>query len=68
MIEIAAIVCLAGSPDKCRDVVLTFEAANITPFSCMMFGQAELAKWTETHVNWRVSRFTCRPAGQVAKL
>jgi hypothetical protein len=33
-----------------------------------MYGQSELAQWTVDHPNWRVSRFSCRPAGQVAKL
>jgi hypothetical protein len=68
MIEIAAAVCLISSTDRCRDIVLTFEADNVTPAACMMLGQTELAKWTVGHPNWRVSRFTCRQAGTFAKL
>lgn len=68
MIEIAAAVCLITSPERCRDITLTFDADSVTPFTCMMNGQLGLAQWTETHPNWRIVRFTCRPAGQVAKL
>jgi hypothetical protein len=68
MIEVVAAACLLASPEHCRDVTLTFEAQAITPMSCMMNGQTELAKWTNEHPGWRIARFTCRPAGQVAKL
>lgn len=68
MIEIAAAVCLLAAPERCRDVTLTFDTETITPFTCMMYGQSELAQWTQAHPNWRIARFTCRPAGQIAKL
>jgi hypothetical protein len=68
MIEIAAAVCLISAPVRCRDISLTFEEAAITPYSCMMYGQGELAKWTEEHPNWRIAKWSCRPAGQIAKL
>ena len=68
MIEIAAAVCMLSEPGRCKDVVLNFEAEAVTAFSCMMYGQSELAKWTGDHPSWKISRWTCRPAGQVAKL
>ena len=68
MIEIAAVVCLMSDTSRCKDVALTFEDAQVTSFACMMYGQSELAKWTGEHPNWRVARWACRPAGQVAKL
>lgn len=68
MIEIAAAVCMVGSAQHCRDIVLSFQADNVTPASCMMYGQSELAKWTEGHPNWRIAHFTCRPAGKFANL
>lgn len=68
MIEIAASVCLWNEPGHCRDIALTFEAETITPYSCIFYGQGELAKWAEEHPGWRVAKFTCRPAGQTAKL
>ena len=68
MIEIAAAVCLITAPERCRDVTLNFEDGSITPFACMTYGQTELAKWTNDHPAWKIARWTCRPAGQVAKL
>ena len=68
MIEIAAAVCLITAPERCREVNLTFEADSLTPFTCVMYGQGELAKWTGDHPAWMINRWTCRPAGQVAKL
>ncbi len=68
MIEIAAAVCLIASPGRCKEVSLVFEAEAITTFSCMMYGQGELAKWAEDHPNWRINRWSCRPAGRVAKI
>lgn len=70
MIEIAAVMCMLASAEHCRDVVLTFEAEAdaVSPASCMMNGQLELAKWSEEHDGWRVQRWSCRPAGRFAKL
>ena len=67
MIELAFIVCLIDSPDRCRDVGLTYSAENLTPMQCVIRAQPELAKWANEHPGWQVKRFTCRPAGQVAK-
>jgi hypothetical protein len=68
MIEIAAAICMLASPERCRDVTLTFEAESVSTFECMTYGQMELAKWSNDHPAWRIARYTCRPAGQVAKL
>lgn len=68
MIEIAAAVCLLSAPERCKDISLVFEAEAITPYSCVMYGQGELAKWSIEHQGWRIAKWTCRPAGQVAKL
>jgi hypothetical protein len=68
MIEIAAAVCMISAPERCRDVTLTFEAEAVTQNQCMMYGQMELAKWSGDNPNWRIAKWTCRPAGQVAKL
>ncbi len=67
MIEIAAAVCLISTPERCRDVALTFETDAIAPFECMTYGQAELTKWTNGYPAWNIAKWTCREAGQVAK-
>ena len=68
MIEIVAAVCIWSAPGNCKDISLVYEAEAITAFACMMYGQGELAKWTISHPGWRIAKWTCRPAGQVAKL
>ena len=68
MIEIAAAACLITAPERCRDVTLTFEAESVTPFQCMTYGQGELAKWINDHPAWRIAKWSCRGAGQVARL
>lgn len=68
MIELAMTVCLLSEPVRCKPVHLTFEAESVTPQQCISYGQVEMAKWTEDHPNWRVAKFSCRPAGQVARL
>lgn len=68
MIEIAAAVCLISTPVRCKEISLVFEDAAINSFSCMMYGQGELAKWTEEHAGWRIAKWSCRPAGQIAHL
>ena len=68
MIEIAAAVCLFAEPSKCKDISLTYEPDTISTFGCLMYGQSELAKWTEAHPDWRVSRWSCGEAGRLSKL
>jgi hypothetical protein len=61
---------LITAPERCRDLTLTFEAEAeaLTPFQCMAYGQGELAKWAGDHPTWKIAKWTCRKAGQVANL
>jgi hypothetical protein len=68
MIEIAAAACMISAPSHCRDVSLVFDANSTATFACMTQGQVQLAQWTVTHPNWRITRFTCREAGTVRKI
>ncbi len=68
MIEIVVAVCMIDEPERCKDVRLTYMAESVTAHQCMMLGQAEIAKWTEGHPNWRVTRWTCGTARQLAKI
>ncbi len=68
MIEIVLSVCSIVQGATCKDVRLTYMAEAVTPFECMMYGQAEIAKWSEGHPNWRVAKWTCGQARQVAKI
>ena len=67
MIEVVALVCSIQAPLRCKDVRLTFAANSVTPQQCMMYGQMELAKWTEGHPNWQIKKWKCGRAGQFAK-
>jgi hypothetical protein len=68
MIEILLSVCMVSDPQRCKDVHLTYAAESVTPHQCMMFGQAEIAKWSTGHPKWRVDRWKCQKPGQVAKI
>ena len=68
MIELALVVCLAADPTKCKDVGLVYDNEDLTPMQCLMRAQPEVAKWSEQHPKWNVKRWSCRPAGTVAKI
>ena len=67
MIELALVVCLAAEPAKCKDVGLVYDSEALTPMQCIMRAPPEIAKWTESHPKWNVMRWSCRPAGTIAK-
>jgi hypothetical protein len=65
MLEVVAIVCsLVG---VCRDIPLAVTDERITPFSCFLFGQTELAKWSLSNPGWSPKRITCQRVGRYAK-
>lgn len=66
MIELIALICLASSPNVCRDEAIT-ASANVTPFQCLMGAQIELAKWANEHPGWRVMGWKCQRAGMMAR-
>jgi hypothetical protein len=68
MIELALVVCLAADTAKCKDVGLTYASESLTPQQCMMRAIPEVAKWTGEHPRWVVKKWSCRPAGHIAKI
>lgn len=58
MIELFFVTCLSMSPTDCRDRSMLF--TDITPMTCMMGAQPELAKWANEHPNWQVARWKCQ--------
>lgn len=68
MLELLVTVCMIDDASRCKDVSLVYLAEAVTPHQCMMRSQMEIAKWTEGHPNWVAKRWSCRPAGQVAKI
>jgi len=67
VIEIVLSVCLIKDASKCKDVNLNFMADRVTPQQCMIYGQTEAIKWLEGHPRWRVAKWKCGRAGQLAK-
>lgn len=69
MFEIVVAVCLLADPAKCKDVHLSYaaEGAAMTPHACMIYGQSEIAKWSEGNPNWAVKRWTCGRPSLMAK-
>ncbi len=68
MIELIVSVCLMDDPSRCKEISLTYSAENLTPMQCLMMSPPEIAKWSEGHPKWFAKRWTCRPAGQLAKI
>ena len=58
MIELLFVACLATSPEDCRERSLVF--TDITPMTCMMGAQPELAKWVHAHPNFVIQSWKCR--------
>ncbi len=58
MIELLFVACLSTAPDRCQERSLLF--TDISPMTCMMGAQPELAKWTETHPAFRVTGWKCQ--------
>jgi hypothetical protein len=67
MIELVLSICLIAEPSRCKDVHLTFMEGADTPHACMMNGQTEIAKWMDSHPDWRVAKWGCRRPGLMAK-
>lgn len=48
------VACIgAGNGDRCRQIELPFDGSTM---QCMLFGQAEAARWTTEHPGWVVTR------------
>lgn len=68
MIELLVAVCLIDQPATCKDVHLAFAGERVDARQCMMRGQFEMARWVGDNPDWVIRKWTCRQAGQVAKL
>lgn len=69
MIEIVLSVCMLADPSRCKDVHLSYmaEGQGVTPHQCMLYGQSEIAKWSEGNPNWRLQKWTCGTPRSYAK-
>ncbi len=65
MIELLIRACtisaeLAGPLPPCQDFSLLFDAHEVSIMTCMVHGQAQVARWSEGHPTWRAERWQCR--------
>ena len=63
MVDLILTVCLAISPDKCRDEHLYFESHG-SLMQCMFLAPSEVVKWSEQHPAFRVVRWKCAFPGK----
>lgn len=70
MIELILTVCLATDSATCKVVRLPYvnEGQLVTPYSCAMGAMPEIAKWSEEHPQWKVTRWACGVAGKNADI
>ncbi|SEL71417.1 hypothetical protein SAMN05444413_11453 [Roseivivax marinus] len=58
MIELLFVACLSTAPEQCQERSLLY--TDVTPMTCMMGAQPELAKWALTHPGYRISEWRCQ--------
>ena len=63
MVDLILTVCLAASPDKCRDEHLYFESHG-SLMQCMFLAPTEIVKWSEQHPAYKVKRWKCAFPGK----
>ena len=68
MLSIFAVACLWDQPGQCKDVELSFAEGSGSMFECAMYGQFELAKWSEAQPKWRIAKWRCGRSGEMAKI
>lgn len=67
MIAIVVSICSIVQGAQCREIDLTFLEEQFTPQQCMFYGQVEIAKWQESHPNWRIHGWKCRVINEEKK-
>ncbi|MEQ1577009.1 MAG: hypothetical protein ABL894_05085 [Hyphomicrobium sp.] len=68
MIELVVSVCLLDDPSRCKDVSLVNAEDGMTSMQCMMQAPPVTAEWIVEHPKWQLKSWTCRRAGQIAKI
>lgn len=58
MIELLISACLTTG-DDCRDFALQFDAREVSLMTCVLHGQAIIARWQDGHPDWQVARWSC---------
>lgn len=65
MIELVFVACLSASPQDCERRSLLY--TDISPMTCVLGAQPELAKWVESHPRWAISEWKCQTVRSAEK-
>lgn len=65
MIELVIAACLVTG--ECRESRLTYDSFDVSLMTCMIFGQAEVARWQQQHLAWHIKRWHCAIPQQVGQ-
>lgn len=65
MIELVIAACLLTG--ECKESRLTYDAGDVSLITCMVTGQAEIARWKRQHPAWQIKRWRCGMAGALGK-
>ena len=57
MIELVIAACLATG--ECKESRLTYDAHDVSLLTCMIAGQADVARWQQQHPAWQIKRWHC---------
>lgn len=60
--DLVLLVCLASSPQTCREERLLVSYEMSDPRACMMGAVPVIAEWTDGHPDWQVARWKCGAA------
>lgn len=68
-IELVIVACsiLHGAQCKNERMIFFSSQGSLPVFECARYGQSEVAKWSQSHPNWRVQRWRCGPPQLQAK-
>lgn len=58
MLRLVFMVCMLNSPDICEEREMLIHE-DMPVVACVMGAVPDLARWRETHPNWRVTRWRC---------
>jgi hypothetical protein len=58
MIELLITACLINV-GECQRFSMLYDAREVSVMTCMIGGEAEVARWAESHKEWRVQRWSC---------
>lgn len=56
---IALVIAACLGTEECRDFTLLYDPYSVSLMTCMVAGQPEVARWNESHPDWRITRWSC---------